>query len=560
MLKKSKKKKRSTKLPKHIAKVLSRLKEPKQTFKSSERTQWRALCPAHKDTAPSLSISLEKDGRILLYCHGGCEIEEILEAMGLHYRHLLTEKLWIKRYGFNHTDAGNARRFAMQHKGKILYCWDWKRWLVYDGKKWNLETGEARAIQFAVETARSILDEIRKDQEPKIKEKIMRWAFKSESDYEIKAMLRMARAQSDICVYSKEFDQEDYLLNCRNGTVDLTTGILKRHDSEDYITQIVSTTYPAEFGEVAKVTPRNLELWYELLQQWMLNNKSQVNYLKRLAGYCLSGSISYRVFPVFYGTGKNGKNTFLDTLAQIMGDYAGKAPETLLKHTKFTQHPTEIADLEGKRLVVASETHAHMKLRIPLVKEITGDRTIKGRGMRQDFHDIRQTAKVILMTQNLPRIDEQTNAIWDRVHLVEWKYRVPEKKEDTELLKELQTEWPWILAWAIRGYMECSEKSKLIPTETIRKAVQRYRKQENPGKEFADENFKRRIDKFVTNTRMTEVYQFWVEDCRRHGRYFVSLSKDALSKSLKQLGYKQEVRTIKGKTQRCWLNIVIKNE
>lgn len=51
---------------------------------------WLGRCPAHEDKKPSLSIS-EKDGKILLKCHAGCETSDILAALGLDYKDLFSD-------------------------------------------------------------------------------------------------------------------------------------------------------------------------------------------------------------------------------------------------------------------------------------------------------------------------------------------------------------------------------------------------------------------------------------------------------------------------------------
>jgi hypothetical protein len=67
--------------------ILSRLKNVRNI-----NNGWKASCPAHDDRQPSLSVSIGNDGRILLYCHAGCSIEEIVSALGLEMRDLFPEK------------------------------------------------------------------------------------------------------------------------------------------------------------------------------------------------------------------------------------------------------------------------------------------------------------------------------------------------------------------------------------------------------------------------------------------------------------------------------------
>ena len=48
-------------------------------------SRWIARCPAHEDRSPSLSIRELDDGRVLLHDFGGCDVESILEALGLQF-------------------------------------------------------------------------------------------------------------------------------------------------------------------------------------------------------------------------------------------------------------------------------------------------------------------------------------------------------------------------------------------------------------------------------------------------------------------------------------------
>ena len=187
---------------------------------------------------------------------------------------------------------------------------------------------------------------------------------------------------------------------------------------------------------------------------------------------CLTGDTSSRVFPIFYGVGKNGKSVFLDTLMMLLGDYATIAPRTLLRVTRHEEHATEIACLLRKRMVIASETRKNIKLKAALVKAMTGDARLKARFMRQDYFDFKPTHKTILVTQNLPIIDETSDAIWDRVHKMEWGVRIPDHRQNTHLLEDLREEWPGILKWAVEGCLKWQNDGILIPTKSIRKQTE----------------------------------------------------------------------------------------
>src|SRR5207237_8246777 len=121
------------------------------------------------------------------------------------------------------------------------------------------------------------------------------------------------------------------------------------------------------------------------LTRIMAGNADLIGYLQRVAGLFLTGDIRVQELFILFGGGANGKSVFLDTLLYILGAYAAPAPDSLLTVRSHDEHPTEIANLKGRRLVVASETEDGARLKAQMAKKLTGDEFLTGRGMRQDF-------------------------------------------------------------------------------------------------------------------------------------------------------------------------------
>lgn len=74
-----------------IEAILSRLERVKKST-SGASGQWMARCPAHADKGPSLSIREAEEGRILLYCHAGCDVNSVLAAISLDINDLFPER------------------------------------------------------------------------------------------------------------------------------------------------------------------------------------------------------------------------------------------------------------------------------------------------------------------------------------------------------------------------------------------------------------------------------------------------------------------------------------
>ena len=171
------------------------------------------------------------------------------------------------------------------------------------------------------------------------------------------------------------------------------------------------------------------------------------------------------------------KNVLLDTIMGILGPHAAEAPDGLLtvRHGG-DEHPTEIADLLGKRLVVASETDEGRKMRIGLVKKLTGNKYLKGRFMRQDYFQFERTHKTILVTNNRPVVTETSNAIWRRLRLIPFDVTIPEARQDKRLTEKLVAEWPGILAWAVQGCIDWQQRQcDLELPEAVLQATEAYK-------------------------------------------------------------------------------------
>ena len=274
------------------------------------------------------------------------------------------------------TDTGLAERFADRHGENVRYCHPWKKWLVWDGRRWAPDD-DGRLQQLTKATARSILEEATAETDKDRFGDLLKFAATAESAHRRKAMLLLAQSEPPIPVLPDSLDTDAWLLNVDNGTIDLRTGKLRPHDQGDLITKLCPTPYRPDAE-----APR----WEQFLAEVLAGSNRLVEFIQRLAGYCLTGSVRDHVLPIFHGPGSNGKSTLLNALKGTMGnDYTAEAPHDLLMRTHGEQHPTQLATLFGKRLVVAMETEANRKMAESLVKQLTGGDTVACRRMKEDW-------------------------------------------------------------------------------------------------------------------------------------------------------------------------------
>ena len=446
------------------------------------------------------------------------------------------------------TDTGNGKRLAISFGDKLRYLWDTKQWLFYDDHRWSKESGEENLARLCKITAAKIDDEIKMLNDNGTKLKTARWAIKSESSFGATAMATMARSEKPIGTYSKFFDTDAMQFNAWNFVIDLTKGSVTPQHPEYNITKLGG----CEFDENA-----TCPTWERCISEWMEDDKEKVEYLQTILGYCLTGDTTARIFPIFHGQGFNGKSVCLDMLIEILGDYATIGDENLLTEKKYSSHPTDVMKLQGKRLVVVDESKENMVLRTSLVKRMTGDTTLTGRLMRQDFQDFTITHKLILMTQNLPIIHETADAIWDRVHLLRWNRQFDIDERDNQLLSKLRKEFPGILNWLIKGCLRWQENGhKIERPNSVKMAGMEYRAESDPLGDFIEA-------KCVLDSRYTtpvkvikNAYKEW---CAAENVKWVE-SKQSFNNYLREKGCEQKPIRLQEKVVKCWEGIGLQDE
>jgi putative DNA primase/helicase len=367
-----------------------------------------------------------------------------------------------------------ARRKCPAPGSKVRFDAARKQWRVFDGMHWALDEAGV-VVELAKESAVSLRDEPPED--PKLDAAWHRHIKHSESRSGIENALKLASSIDGIVVRRGGFDSNVWLFNTLSGTIDLRDGTLYPHRREDLITFVAPTHYDPK---------AECPTWLEFLDTSNDKNEDLIGYLQRLIGYFLTGDITTQTFPIFYGEGGNGKNVCIDTIAGMMGEYAVKAPDSLFANSKFQEHSTELAGLRGKRFVYGSETEAGQDLKMQMVKRVTGDPTINARLCRKDFEEFPRTFKVLLITNNKPKIKEDTNAVWRRINVYPWTVIIPADKVDTQLTNKLKAEWPGILAWAVRGCL-AYQREGLNPPGDVRIATEAYRQDQNRLADFHTE-------------------------------------------------------------------------
>jgi len=403
------------------------------------------------------------------------------------------------------TDLGNAERLAAIHGQELRYCHPWGKWLVWDGRRWQEDdTGEV--MRRAKEVVRLMYAEAANIEDKADREALINFAMRSEQSGKLSAMISLAASEEGIPILPKELDKDPWLLNVANGTIDLRTGELRPHRRGDLITKLI----PVEYDPTAKCSR-----WERFLDEIMCGNKSLVYFLQRAAGMSLAGDTSEHVLFVLYGTGRNGKSTLLNTLLAVMGDYGVQAAPDLLMAKRGERHPTELADLFGKRLVVSIESEQGRRLAESLVKTLTGGDKIKARRMREDFWEFWPSHHLWLATNHKPQIRGTDVAIWSRIKLVPFNVQFldDDPRQDKQLGQKLLAELPGILRWCVEGCLAWQKDGLGVPEE-VRAATESYRAEQDVVAAFLSD---RCVVAPSAKAAVKDVYKAYLTWCEENG-------------------------------------------
>jgi putative DNA primase/helicase len=394
-----------------------------------------------------------------------------------------------------------ALRFAELHAADFRYVALWGRWMKYDGAVWRPEN-----TLRTFDIARKLCREAR---EAKAKT--------------VAAVVTLARADRAVAATINQWDTDANLFNAVSATIDLRTGIARPPDRLDYITKTAAVA-PAPPG-----TPH--PLWTAFLKCVMADNAEMIGFLQRYVGYCLTGCTHEHVLMFLFGTGANGKGVFVNTISKLLGDYAIVSPMEMFLTSKHDRHPTEIAKLQGARLVTAQESEKGRRWDEAKIKNLTSDDQLSGRFMRQDFFDFTPTHKLIIAANHKPSLSSVGEAISRRLLLVPFAVQIPKRERDKHLARKLEAEWPAILRWAINGCLEWKRNGLMVPA-TVLRATEDYLADQDAIGQWLDECAMRDARAFITTSKLFESWKSW---CAQSNQFIGS--KKEFSAALADRGF-----------------------
>ncbi len=438
-------------------------------------------------------------------------------------------------------DIGYADAFVKRHADSIRYCADEAAWLVFtDATGWQRdESGEIKsmAADFARELYRQALVRAA-TMDPDSGKRLIATVAALGNKKRIDPALSFAASNRAVVVPAEQLDADPFLVGVLNGVVNLADGSFHPHNRKQLVTRRLAVSYDAN------ATAPNFEKFLAEVQP----EPEMRAFLQRLSGYALTGETRDHVLPFHYGTGANGKGTFLEqTILRMAGSYGAKLTDSLVYASERSAPPhLELANLCGRRYALGEENSSGGKINESLLKAITGGDRVKGRFHYGNFKEYFPTYKIALVGNHKPRIDGTDDGIWRRFLLVDWPVQIPEQLRDTKLKDKLAAEMPGILNWCIAGAREWAETG-LNPPESCRVATAAFREKSDALSEFVAECFVADADGYSTKAEVFTAYKGWAN---QQGIAH-PMSKRALGFQLINRGWQEQNQS--HENCRCWL-------
>ncbi len=354
-----------------------------------------------------------------------------------------------------------ALGFEALHAGQFLF--DGGQWLKWDGHRW----GPGATAQ-----ARDAMRLLCRGVEAETKRTSAK-AFQDGAIFHASNAKTFRRNPAD-------FDADHWLLNTPGQTINLKTGESWANRPEDLISKMTRFAPSASGGERFK----------RFVDEITLGDKELARYLQVMLGACLSGAVEEHWLAFWYGNGRNGKNTLIDVVAAVLGDYAMFAPSEVLMSTKHDRHSTELADFCGMRLIVSSEVEDGAHWNESRINTLTGDAKLRARKMRTDSFEFPRTWKHIVLGNHRPQLRSSTQAVISRFKILPFRAsfaNVGDQPQSKRLPELLLAEGPYILHWLLEGHAMWLEKMSLPQCKAVEDATASYFKEQANSKRWIEE-------------------------------------------------------------------------
>ena len=333
-----------------------------------------------------------------------------------------------------------------------------------------------------------------------------KYAIKRRDTKYISAALKEARPM--IQIEQRVLDADEFLLNLPSGTCDLRTGTVREHNAQDYITKQTAVD-PSGNG---------MDVWEDALQTFFQGDADLIRYVQEIVGLAAIGKVYIEALVIAYGEGRNGKSTFWNTIARVLGTYSGNmSADTLTVGCKRNVKP-ELAEAKGKRMIIAAELEEGMRLNTSNVKQLCSTDEIYAEKKYKAPFSYVPTHTLVLYTNHLPRVGAIDQGTWRRLIVIPFNAKI-EGKADIKNYSDFlfKTAGSAVLQWIIEGAKRViAGDFKIVQPKVVRDAIQKYKENNDWLSHFLDDCCE--MDPSY-EAKSGEVYNTYRSYCNQMGEY-----------------------------------------
>ena len=405
----------------------------------------------------------------------------------------------------------------------------------------KLENGGVFDVIATLQKGENLQDKISKDlfndvQELETNKQYLKFVYKRRDSKYISATLKEVRPIVEIM--PSELNKNPYLLNTPSGTFDLRKGLggFSEHKAEDYITKI-TTVSPGNKGK---------DIWLDCLDK-IYGDAELIDYVQKICGLAVIGKVFIEAMIIAYGDGGNGKSTFWNAIFRVLGNYSGKLSADALTTSVRRNVKPEMAEMAGRRLLIASESQEGARLNESMIKQLCSTDEVMAEKKYKDPFYFTPTHMLVLYTNHLPRISGSDDGIWRRLIVIPYTRKLTGKddiKNYADYLYENAGEY--ILSWLIEGAKKVIDsKFRIAEPKVVTDAIREYKEQSNWFNHFIEDCCEVGKGYEVSSSQLYSSYRAYCSSIGEYPRstsdFYTALEKNGFKKEVKK-----RIKYIKG--------------
>ena len=326
----------------------------------------------------------------------------------------------------------------------------------------------------------------------------------------ITATLKESRPMIEIT--PQELDSNPFLLCTPNATYDLRLGMAgaREHSPEDFITKI-TTVYPGDKGK---------QIWLDCLDTIFCDDRVLIEYVQNICGLAAIGKVEVEALIIAYGCGRNGKSTFWNSVSRVLGLYSGNVSADTLTFGCRRNVKPEMAEVKGKRLLIAAEMQEGARLNDSTVKQLCSTDDIFAEKKYKDPFSFSPSHSLVLYTNHLPKVSASDDGIWRRLIVIPFNAKIEGKSDIKNYGDYLyQNAGESILAWIIEGAKRVIDQDYKFPIPAVvQKAIDDYRAQNDWFGNFLDEKCEVGDGYKESSSTLYQAYRSYCLDTNEYAR------------------------------------------